>query len=574
MAERRGGQIMNIKPYDSNIRKLFQSNFFKIPRFQRPYSWDQGNIEEFWADVVASAKKNHFIGSMVFYTEKDEQELFVVDGQQRLTTITIFMAALRDSFMAAEEEELANGIQNVIQRADIGTSKKRFVLLTETSYPYFQEYIQKLGDPELELEPSEEELGMQIAYDYASAGYKDIIDNAAASGTSSKDQKRKVRAALEACRDALLSLDFIVVQLDNERDAHIVFETLNTRGRDLEPKDLVKNLLTKFLPPKSADVDPTKIKWNKMLDSLSSSTANLTATAYLHHFWLSRFDYTPERTLFERIKEYLDEDNAADFLDDLHDGVEHYRRIFEPQEFGWKKEERPLESSLVALNVFRMRQPTPFIFAVLQRYYAGELSLKQAKDAISVVERFHFAYTAVSGQSSSGGVSKMYAAAGRDLTISNGPKRASHLQGVIKKLSSRFPEERVFSAGFEQVRYSQNEPRLRPLVRYILEAADREIGGNRAIDYSAMTIEHIAAQNPKTGRAIRNYSALGNLLFVPEELNGKLKNKEFADKIRTLKAAKVPLDTVLDAATEWGNKQIDDRTKALSSLVYRWAKKG
>ena len=95
---------------------------------------------------------------MVFYTEKDDQELFIVNGQRRLTTITIFMAALRDSFMAAEEEELANGIQNVIQRADIGTSKKRFVLLTETSYPYFQEYIQKQGDPASSLSQAKKSL--------------------------------------------------------------------------------------------------------------------------------------------------------------------------------------------------------------------------------------------------------------------------------------------------------------------------------------------------------------------------------------------------------------------------------
>src|SRR5262249_55976174 len=143
-----GGHRMNIKPYDSKIRKLFQSSFFKIPRFQRPYSWDKGNIEDFWSDIVASGKPDHFIGSMVFYTENTDQELFVVDGQQRLTTITIFLAALRDTLSEVGEGDLADGIQGVIERPDIG-AKKRFVLLTETSFPYFQEYIQKNGAPEL-----------------------------------------------------------------------------------------------------------------------------------------------------------------------------------------------------------------------------------------------------------------------------------------------------------------------------------------------------------------------------------------------------------------------------------------
>ncbi len=111
---------MNIKPYDSQIQKLFQSSFYKIPRFQRTYSWDRGNIEEFWADVVSSGKVGHFVGSMVLYRGKNGQDLFVVDGQQRLTTITIFLAALRDIFTEVGEPSLAKGVQGVIERPCCG----------------------------------------------------------------------------------------------------------------------------------------------------------------------------------------------------------------------------------------------------------------------------------------------------------------------------------------------------------------------------------------------------------------------------------------------------------------------
>jgi uncharacterized protein with ParB-like and HNH nuclease domain len=334
---------MNIKPYDSKIQKLFLSSFFKIPRFQRPYSWDKGNIEDFWADIIASGKRDHFIGSMVFYTENSDQELFVVDGQQRLTTITIFLAALRDTFSEAGEADLADGIQGVIERPDIG-AKKKFVLLTESSFPYFQEYIQKKGAPELELKPSDEELGMKAAYDYAVAGFQEIVEKARKSETTTERKKKKVKAQLEACRDALLSLDFIVVQLDNESDAHVVFETLNTRGRDLETKDLVKNLLTKFLPPKSADVDPTKIKWNGVVEAISSSSASLNTSTYIHHYWLSKFDYTPERTLYEKIKKHLNAENAADFLNDVHAGVNLIEKSLSPTSSLGKRRKNRLES--------------------------------------------------------------------------------------------------------------------------------------------------------------------------------------------------------------------------------------
>src|SRR5882672_2628187 len=108
---------MNIKPSESNIRVMFQSGFYKIPRFQRPYSWDRGNIEEFWTDVLEGTASGYFIGSMVFY--KKGTETYVVDGQQRLTTLTIFLAALRDTLKEIGEDSLGKGIQNVIQRKDI-----------------------------------------------------------------------------------------------------------------------------------------------------------------------------------------------------------------------------------------------------------------------------------------------------------------------------------------------------------------------------------------------------------------------------------------------------------------------
>jgi uncharacterized protein DUF1524 len=222
-----------------------------------------------------------------------------------------------------------------------------------------------------------------------------------------------------------------------------------------------------------------------------------------------------------------------------------------------------------------MRQPTPFVFSVLRHYKDKHISLSQARAALSMVERFHFAYTAVAGQSSSGGVSKMYAASGRDLSLGqSSQKRASHLQAFNKKLADRFPDERIFAAGFSDIRSSQLETRSRPLVRYILELVDatHRVGG--PADYSKMTIEHIAPQNPKSGKPSVNYASVGNLIFVSESLNDKLKNKSFGDKMKILKDNNVPLDDVLKNATQWSDKDIAARTKHLSSIAYQWAKKG
>ena len=81
---------MKIESSDTNIESLFTSDFLKIPEFQRPYSWDDDNLEDFWNDVVQNADEEYFIGSMVLF-KSGRQEFGVVDGQQRLTTITILL---------------------------------------------------------------------------------------------------------------------------------------------------------------------------------------------------------------------------------------------------------------------------------------------------------------------------------------------------------------------------------------------------------------------------------------------------------------------------------------------------
>jgi hypothetical protein len=558
---------MNITPTDKRIRTLFQANFYKIPRFQRPYSWDTGNIEDFWNDAVAGGKEGYFIGSMVMFGNKGDQELFVVDGQQRLTTITIFLSALRDTLLEAGENDLAAGIQNVIQRNDI-SNKQRYVLLTETSYPYLQEYVQKLGAPEIAVEPTEEEKGIQSAYDFAREKYKALLAEAAANLEGAR-RKAAIRKHLEAARDRLLGLEAIIVQLDNEDDAYIVFETLNTRGKDLEPKDLIKNLLTKLIRPRNADVDPAKLKWKALVDQIAASSATIDASTYLHHFWLSRYDYTPERTLFDKVKKRVTKDNASAMLDAMLQDVEQYRRIFEPDNFLWANEAEPLKRSLRALTVFKVRQPTPMVLSLLRAYRDKHISLRQARETLDAIERFHFMHTAVAGLSSSGGVSFMYAAAARDLTNEeDAQKRARGLREFIAKLKARQPEKEAFVTGFDDLRYSNTETRNKGLIRYVLERFDRQVRADAAIDYGKMTIEHIGAQNPANAAPLSGFATIGNLVLVSDDLNGKLKNKPFAEKKRIIIAAKLPMDPVLAAADDWGDAQVEQRTAAMAVALY------
>src|ERR1022692_3892575 len=110
---------MKIRSIDKDIKDILESGFYRIPRFQRPYSWDRDNIEDFWTDVVVNADADYFIGSMVVFKPQNSDTAGVVDGQQRLTTITMILAALRNALKENNLADLAGGIHNLIERKDI-----------------------------------------------------------------------------------------------------------------------------------------------------------------------------------------------------------------------------------------------------------------------------------------------------------------------------------------------------------------------------------------------------------------------------------------------------------------------
>ena len=250
--------------------------------------------------------------------------------------------------------------------------------------------------------------------------------------------------------------------------------------------------------------------------------------------------------------------------------METYRSIFEPDVYEWLKEAQPVARSLKALQTFRVRQPTPLVFSLLRAEHDGNISLKQLKAALHAIEAFHFQHTAIASLSSSGGISMMYAAAARELyTEGDAQERARHLQAFRKKLAERIPEEATFTVQFMDVRFMSSDTKQRSLVRYILEKIDDHHRKDQAVDYDKMTIEHIAPESPTGGAKVIDPGNVGNLIFVSEGLNARLKNKEFSAKKKIIEDADIPLDSVLKKATTWTDNEIKARAAYLAKLAYQ-----
>lgn len=562
---------MKITCLDKNVGKLLNESFYRIPRFQRPYSWDRTNIEDFWKDAIVENEGQYFIGNFVVY--EDKNALGIVDGQQRLTTITLLLCALRNAFAREGFTNLAMGIHGLVERPDI-SHQLLYVLQTQTSYPYFQEHIQKFdGAPKIVAEAGPEEQLLKQAFQYFESCINEVVSGIKKNPSlSTQKQSTKIQEELTKIRDRVLDLKLIYTALDNDDDAYIIFETLNTRGKDLTLSDLVKSHLVRLLKPTNKGVDIAKDKWERISEVFEESQADLNISTFILHFWLSRYEYTTEKKLYKALKKRINKDSANAFLSDLVKECEIYRYIYEPPYRKWKKDEVDIRNSLNAMNLFRIRQQLPMVLSVMQQYEEGHLKTKHVKSILSAIENFHFAFTAIASQRSSGGISFMYALAGRDLyNAKNTEEKAKCLVTFQKeKLAPKRPGYAEFEPGFLELRYSTQMTKQKNLVRYILLKIYQAKSTGLPIDAEQVTIEHLAPENPAkaSGLTAEIVASIGNLILVDQSLNNKLANKDVAQKVEILNAAKVWVDPVILNATTWGVAEIQERTKLLAEEAY------
>jgi uncharacterized protein with ParB-like and HNH nuclease domain len=521
---------MKIESKDTDIESLLAGSYFHIPRFQRPYSWDDENINEFWNDVVLNQTDDYFIGSMVVY-KKEKQHFGVVDGQQRLTTITILLCVLRDYFLELKAVDFAQGIHQLVERKD-RTNKEAYILKTETSFPYFQEHIQKFDeDPEVDVEIQIEEKNLKnshILFKKLVGSVLKAIDQDASIANEDKSSLQVVK--LKNLSDAVLNLNLIFITLENEDDAYLIFETLNTRGKDLALTDLVKNHFSKHMKPKGA-VDHLKLNWEKMLETIHNSSSDISSDNFIYHFWSSRYEPVPLKKLFPKIKIVVTKSKAKSYLDSLLSDSKVYRSIHESN-FEWTKNEVDAADSLAALQMFKLSQPTPATLSLVRAYRDKKIKYAKLRDALSSIEKFHFVFTAITSSRSSGGISAMYSSFAIKLYEAKDSQEASTIIGsFVAKLRDKRPSLDEFTVAFREVVYTNSNSKQKNLVRYILEKFSIHYKYKHLVDFDDLTIEHFHPQSKLIdGWTENTVGCLGNLFFLDQKMNENLDTQSIVDK--------------------------------------------
>ena len=300
---------------------LLGPGFYRIPRFQRPFSWAVEHADEFWNDVIDEGLDGYFIGPMVVY--KKGQDWGIVDGQQRLTTITLILAAIRDQFELLGSNQLADGTHRYIERPD-RDNQLRFVLESEVDDTDWIRDAQ-LRTAQRTAPLARPPLAAARAIDLLRDRVRSLVD-AALHGRSTAVARRKAVDVLRKTRDRLLSVQVIWVPLQNEDDGYTIFETLNSRGKDLETTDLLRNFFLEALRAPNVSLDSYRERWNRIFSEYEQTTG-VELRKFILHWWISENPYVAERRVFRQIRRRVPRRIARTKFDQFEEESRTYLRL-------------------------------------------------------------------------------------------------------------------------------------------------------------------------------------------------------------------------------------------------------
>lgn len=289
------------KPDAKNIVKIFSDadSYYQIPDYQRPYSWGDEQVEQLWDDLYSameSGDESYFLGPVILIKTKDRFE--VVDGQQRLTTITILFCVIRDLYKE-ELEKLDKSIINKVQNAikSMVDEQPRLKLITQLHHQneFEQEILVNVKFPVKELTKKEKE---EKKFINTALIFKKKLEELKEHGGISEIKKFV---------DYLLNkVEMITIICSKQSYAIKLFQVLNTRGLDLSPADLIKSHLYGKLD------DETKrnqfiYTWRE-IETLSGKTDETITDlfTYYEYYLLAK---NPKRSLYE---ELIDKFNSKD----------------------------------------------------------------------------------------------------------------------------------------------------------------------------------------------------------------------------------------------------------------------
>lgn len=541
---------------------LKRSPQFRIPIYQRTYSWTEKECRQLWDDIIRAGNSDkisvHFVGSIVYVESglgnvTHQSPLLVIDGQQRLTTVTLLLAAL--AYAIGENRPFDGFSQRMIREyylmnpLEDGERKFKLVLsqTDKTSLMALIALTELQGEPSIRINSNYESFIKWI---------------------------REEGGDLTALCKGLIKLVVVDIALNRDHDnAQLIFESMNSTGKELSQADLIRNFILMGLEPELQ----TRLYeefWRPMEVEFGQDAYGTHFDPFMRHYLTLKTGVIPRiGEVYDAFKAYaLRSDHDTEVL--VRD-IRQYSRYFCAIALG-KEHDTDLKSAFHDLKELKVEVAHPFLLELYHDYKTGLLTKDDFLGAIRLVEAYVFrrAICAIPTNSLNKTFATFTKALNKDRYLES---IQAHLQGLPSY--RRFPSDDEF----------QRDLKIRDLYNmrnrsYWLRRLENH-GRRERPDMNELTIEHILPQNENLSDAWKQdlgndwkriqetwLHTLGNLTLTA--YNPEFSDRPFLEKrdmprepIKGLRQSPLQLNQGLGALEVWNEDSIKARADRLAEMA-------
>jgi hypothetical protein len=536
-----------------------------VPTFQRGYSWGKKHVDAFWRDIeyhrtkrtAKGAADKYFLGPIVIMpSTTSDNDIVLLDGQQRLATATILLSVLRDvgrDLKITDAIVFADKIQNgLIYKEDVGYSLE----LGELDKVFFIDTIQQ--DPRLaHKKPSLlSHRNIKSARDVLEANVKALI-----AALSPPDALKLLKDVFKVVRNELVMASILVL---DEGAAFNIFETLNDRGLRLSVPDLLLNYLMRTAESNEIR-QQIRGQWNDMVEGMGKRDPS----RFIRHMWLSKYGDLKNIDLFSALKDHI-ETNKKESLEFAQTCAAECTRYVELA----KADEEHLEDAAPYVKRLILDLGVDAALPVLLSAHSV-LSTKDLADVAKWLLVFITRYSVVVGLDP-GGLENIFYALARDIrTTMNGAKpndkdKVKETRALIKgTLSKNAPDDNALLVAVKRLTLEPDEAKYVVFrLATVMQTKTKEI----TIDES--NLEHIFPKKPsadwKNPEELEPYLwHLGNLTMLGERLNTGAASKGYPTKKTDyyLKSELTMARKLAEGYSKWDAKGVIRRAESFGKLI-------
>ena len=537
-----------MKAEDGNVLKIFNGDTqFIVPLYQRMYSWKEEQCKRLWDDIVfleKHNKKGHFIGSIVCVVESASisgtSKFMVIDGQQRLTTLTILLIALRD-FLSSKN--VTTSITRKFLKNDTESENDKYKLaLTYND----KDVLIKL----IENAPVDDIKNSRIldAYNYFS------------------NQITSSDLTQEQIESAIAKLQIVNIILDASDNPQSIFESLNSTGMDLSQSDLIRNYILMGLS-NAEQSDLYKNVWLPTEKLFNYDKQSELMDGFFRDYITMKISRIPkEGNVYEEFKKYHQGLNTSnqELCADIYSYAKCYTNII----FS-KANDAELNEIFADIRLLRMEVAYPFLMYVYNDYNNNKITREDFIKILRYTESYVFRRSICEIPTNS--LNKTFAVMKNKINT-NDYVNSICANYVLLDSYKEFPKDDEFSQRF--VEKDIYHMRVR---QYILAKLER-FDNKEKLDLGAFTIEHVMPENENIRygwkealgddwQAIHTQylHTIGNLTLTA--YNSEMSDRPFLEKLNMkggFADTGLRLNSYIRNQTEWNKDKIIERAKILS----------